>query len=641
MFGVCADGILTPHSWKIRFLVKVDQLLYSVVRAAVNALRERRDDRTPSLQAQCDHDTLMSAPATGERWYKGSDDDIRVAEATIRRIRHVVGETMAYIVEALLKKTPTRVILLPDAAAGDLSYYYVMITICYVARRYPKARWCWQDELEQDKPQDATQTPRASADWGLSALASHLPSRRTSPGLHRSHAGTRVRTAMLEWLHHESVLSLFHQDSPSRPVIPSEWLLGDTLMWVENSRQAAKTELMRKIAYAHSYRPDDEVEDRLAFLADEMWPGQAEARQMADRVTRRIEEREVTRTIELCHFDPGQQRSAEGPWELHALCHHSRFVVAAQKTYMGRRESREVTEERVEHYRQRLYPFFTSEASLTPSWERDSSSARRGFFTSEATAIVGSTLIEICYADMESFRRQERINSPWTGGRRTSITVVGPGSDAGGGASVVGDGPFMGVGGTDTLMARAYLREKADTDDLLLRQLETLVAVTMQKDLGTGIDYLQFRPPHRYHPAEFFNSLDDTPELYEDAALKERELKMPIVVRDMLAERIRDSDKWIRAGDVGEASAGKPSVRGRMSDMIEEWVASKDAERLRELLVGKWPSPVKADNIRLAAEQLRKLAVIDLVTPDPLTLSKPKPVRDARMINMISDSVSC
>lgn len=618
-----------PHSWKMRFLVKVDQLLYSVVRAAVDALLspgERRDDRTPSLQAQYEHDSLMSASTTGERWYKGSDDDIIVAEATIRRIRNAVGETMAYMVETLLKKTLSQAILLPDAAAGDLSHYYVMITLCYVVRNYPKARWCWQDELEQD----TTQTTRASADWGLSVLASRLPSRRTSPGLHRSHAGTRVRTTMLEWLHHESIFSL-QQDFLSGSVIPSEWHYGGTFVLAGNARQAAKSELMRKIAYAHSYRPDDEVEDRLAFLSQEMWPDLDEAEQIANRVTKRIEERDVTRTIDLCRFDPGQERSAEGPWELHALCHHSRFVVAVQKMYMARRGGGEVTEERVEHYRKLLYPFFTSEASVTPSWKRDSSSARRGFFASEATAVVGSTLIEICYADMELFRHQEQADSPWTAGSRPTIRALGAGSHLGQTASVDSDGPFPGAGETDRLVARAYLREKED--NLFLRQLKTLVAVTMQKDLGTGIDYLQFRPPQRYHPSEFFKSLDDTPELYEDAAMQERELKMHIVVRDMLAERVRPSDDR-------EAVAGKPSVWGRSSDGIEELMAMKGAKRLRELLVGKWSSPIEADNIRLAAEQLRRLAVIDLTTPDPLPLSRPKPIRDGRIVGMISDSVS-
>lgn len=578
----------------------------------------------------------MSAPATEERWYQGSDEDIIVAEATIRRIRRVVGETMAYMVKTLLKKSLPRPILLPDAAAGDLTYYYVMITICYVVRNYPKARWCWQDCVGQD----ATPIKDACADWGFGDLKGLLPSRRTSPGLHRSHAVTRVRTAMLEWLHHESILSL-QQDCLSGSVIPSAWHTGSNLKKAENSRYAAKTELVRRIASAQPYRPDDEVADRLAFLAQEMWPELDEAEQIANRITRRIEEREVTRTIDLCHFDPGHERSDEGPWEVHALCHHSRFAVAIQKMCIARHGARKETEEQVEHYRKKFYPFLTSEASLTPCWERNNSSARRGFLRSEATAVLGSTLIDMCQADMEFFREQRHPGPPSTAGRRPSITVVGTGSDVGRSASIGGDGPFPGLGKSDTYAARAYLREKGekvDTNDLLLRQLETLEQIAKKKGLERQIDYLQFRPPQRYHPEEFFNSLDDTPELYEDAALEERELKMPIVVRDMLSERIRDSDRRIRASDVEEAVARKPSAGP--SDGIEELMGKKDAKRLRELLVGKWPSPVKADNIRVAAEQLRKLAVIDLVTPDPLPLSRPKPVRDGGIVKVISDSVS-
>jgi hypothetical protein len=571
----------------------------------------------------------MSAPVTEERWYQGPDEDIIVAEATIRRIRRVVGETMAYMLKTLLKKTQPRAILLPDAAAGDFTYYYVMITICYVVRNYPKARWCWQDELGAD----AAQIKDACADWGLGELKSHLPSRRTSPGLHRSHAVTRVRTAMLEWLHRESIVSL-QQDCLSGSVIPSAWHTDSSSKKAETSRRTAKTELVRRIASAHPYRPDDEVTDRLAFLAQEMWPDLREAEQIANRITRRIEEREMTRTIDLCHFDPGHERSDAGPWEVHALCHHSRFAVAIQKMCDAGHEARKETEEQAEHYRKKFYPFLTSEASLTPCWERNNSSARRGFLRSEATAVLGSTLIDMCRTDMEFFRERRHPGPPSTAGRRPSLTVVGPGSDVGRSASIGGDGPFPGLGKRDTYAARAYLREKGervDTNDLLLRQLETLEQMARQKGLERQIDYLQFRPPQRYHPEEFFNSLDDTPELYEDAAMKERELKMPTVVRDLLAKRVRASDDK-------ESVAREPSVP--LADGIEELMAKKDAKRLRELLVGKWPSLVEAENNRLAAEQLRKLAVIDLVTPDPLPLTRPKPIRDGRIVKVISDSVS-
>ncbi|KAK1833618.1 hypothetical protein QBC39DRAFT_302450 [Podospora conica] len=619
--------------WKTRFLVKVDQLLYGVVKTAVEGadralpFDKRSGDQAPNLQAQCEHETLMSAPVEETRWYKGADEDIIVAEATIRRIRRVLGETMAYMVRTLLRRTSRRPILLPDAAAGDFTYYYVMITICYVVRNYPKARWCWQEELGPDE----TQTKGGGVGWGLGDLKNHLPSRRTSPGLHRSHAVTRVRTAMLEWLHHESILSL-QKGCPSGPVIPSAWHTFSNPKKAEDARRAAKTELVRRIASAQPYRPDDEVADRLAFLAQEMWPELDEADQIANRITRRVEDREVTRTIDLCHFDPGHERSDEGPWEVHALCHHSRFAVAIRKMCTARHGDGKETEEQVEHYRKKFYPFLTSEASLTPCWERNNSTARRGFLRSEATAVLGATLIDMCQADMEFFREQSRPGPPSTVGRRPSITVVGAGSDVGRSASVGGDGPFPGLGKSDTYAAKAYLRErgeKVDTNDLLLRQLETLEQIAKKKGLERQIDYLQFRPPQRYHPEEFFNSLDDTPELYEDAAMDERELKMPIAVREVLAERHPGEDR--------EVVATTPSVIS--SGGIEDLMGKQDAKRLRELLVGKRPRPTEAGNIRVAAEQLKKLAVIDLVTPDPLPLARPKPIRDGRIVKVISDSL--
>ena len=593
---------LTALFWKIRFLVKVDGLLSRTIKG-----------HAPGFQVPCDYDKSMSESRSENSHYMGSNEDIITAEATVRRIRFVIGEVMAYVAMALLKHASVPPILLPENNPGNPSHYYIMITICYVVRCYPMARWAWQYELSEEE-----------GAWGRGILAQRLPDRQANPLLRSNHMATKVKYSLLEWLHHESILSL-RTDSLSGRVIPAEWQVEGRRL--QDARYAVKAELVRRISLARAYRADDEIADRLGFLAGEMWgPGHITARAVAERIIKRVNEREYSRQLNLCQSSRLGESTDDGPWELHALCHHSRLVVAHRNLCTAATiEGRQEVEVEVEHYRNKFYPFLTSEASLNPCWERNGSSARQGFLRSEATAVLASTILDIFIDDFEFDQHSARRQLVSPTDRPPSIVVD---EDL-----LHSHNPSRQANAPSIRRLQESLGE-LNTQTILVRQLEAIEDLANIKPLERDIDYLEFRPPSRYHPVEFFNSLDDTPELYDNVALAKREASMPAVISKRLSEQV-------------PPRARPYSWRAELPfDGLERPL--EHANRLRELLVGRvrgsppatYPnSDLWGIDVRVAAEQLRKLTIVDLITPDPLPLRKPRPIRGAQIVRVVSDSL--
>ncbi|KAK4210373.1 hypothetical protein QBC37DRAFT_322240 [Rhypophila decipiens] len=626
--------------WKVRFLVKVDHLL---------CRRFKDHPLATAFQCQREHNTCMSESRTVEKYYTGQDQDMITAETTIRRIRYVIGEIATYIVRALLRPAPSP-ILLPEVHYGDPSHYYAMITLCYLVKHYPNAKWAWQDEL-------STTGKR----WGLGILGDRLPRRKDNHLLCSNNMLTRVKYSMLEWLHYESISRLQHESRQTAEVrvIPSEWQASESR--VKKAQATAKTELVHRIASAHvdSYRPDDEIADRLAFLAEELLGAEhSTARHVTERIARRVEEREYTREISLCRSNRASGGTDDGPWEVHALCHHSRLVVAHKRLCAAMTsDAREEAEMEVEHYRKKFYPFLTSEASLMPCWERNNSSARRGFLRSEATAVLASTILDIFEKDIEYHQhgntesREPILSEPPP--TAPSIALYG-GSEAGGDAhthhdniSVLADmrGHFRSRrGNTSSMRHLRRTGERANVEAILIRQLETLEKLANARGVERQINYLEFRPPCRYHPVEFFNSLDDAPELYSNEGIHHRESTIPVVIRETLARQTPPAVPP-PSKTSGAVTTSEPL------DSLEELLNKSEEEttnRLRELLVGrvKGSRPVDVadgDLWRLdvleAAKLLRQLAVIDLKTPESLETFTPKPIREAHIVRVVSDSL--
>ncbi|KAH6715015.1 hypothetical protein BKA61DRAFT_672983 [Leptodontidium sp. MPI-SDFR-AT-0119] len=263
-------------------------------------------------------------------------------------------------------------------------------------------------------------------------------------------------------------------------LIPSSWMddVADNTVYrlKRDVVRAAKAKLSSHVRYV----ADDEILDRLAFLA---WPLGLEDRvssdfcpaTLASITAKRIKERDFTREISLgtttAVGDPG---STCGPWEIHALCHHSRLMVA---NYLYKRRdgrSRGEKMEEVDKYRQKLCDFITAESSVVPCWERKNLATRRGWLRSEATSVLGSTLLEICQKDFE-------------------------------------------------LLQEELLREGTLQQELMQKK-PLLLSQLLEDKSPPAIDWKKYCPPNRYHPEDFFNSLEDTPDIYRYNRIQRTEI---------------------------------------------------------------------------------------------------------------------
>ncbi|RYP48275.1 hypothetical protein DL768_005828 [Monosporascus sp. mg162] len=493
--------------WKTRFLVKVDRLLTSTIRSS--------GYKTLGFQAQGEYDKTL--PPSDVEWRSciglADSSPITPMLATAQRIRHTIGSIMAYLVRALLGPRRDEQILMPETyVSGESNYYYVMVTIWYVVKHHPRVKWGWRDELQEP-----------GINWGLGILGhrDRLPSKRWNPlpSDKDAQAITNDKDSLLKWFHYESVASL-HTKARHGSIIPAVWEAKDAKL--QRLRSTAIMAFVKRISSAQPYRAEDEIVDRLAFLAEELWPELEDTKTITKRVTKRIENRESTRTINAGQLAPGEGASG-GPWEVHVLCHHSRLVVAYRKLCRtSDADKRQEIEEEVEHFRRKFCPFLTSEMSLTPCWERNNSATRRGFLRSEATAVLlASTILDIFQKDFDYIRHhtntqthvEQCLGPIHAYSSRKSSKIYFKGS-----------------------ISRVEFNtgEPVNVEVLLALQLETLEQLARTRRLERYIDYIKFRPPQRYHPDEFFESLDDTPELYKKPSIGGA--PVPETIRRVLSE---------------------------------------------------------------------------------------------------------
>ncbi|RYO85106.1 hypothetical protein DL766_006716 [Monosporascus sp. MC13-8B] len=582
--------------WKTRFLVKVDRLLAKIIKTSC-----------PEFQAPHEfNETLPVLEVDNQPQFEWTDEHLTHSLiTTVQRIRHAIGNIVAYLVRALLENHDRDAVLLPEDFPGESKYYYVMITVWYVVKHYPEVKWGWQDDLKENGEQ-----------WSRGVLGDRLPSRRSNPlpSDRSDQASTRVKGCMLKWFHYESVLSLQKKDTHGT-VIPAAWEADITK--VNQLRFAAGKALARRISSGQPYRADDEIVDRLAFLAEELWPELVDVRVVTKRVVKRIETREFTRTIEAGPLAPGgwggEDGYTGGPWEVHALCHHSRLVVAYKKMYdRDNAAPRAEREKEVEHYRTKFWPFLTSEASLTPCWERHNSAARRGFLRSEATAVLASTILDIFQEDLDYEGMQNQ------GLDRKA------GSSSGDNRKKSSRGPAS---------RPRFTSEPMNVQDLLERQLETLERLAGTKGVERHFDYLQFQPPQRYHPEEFFQSLDDTPELYTEPYIRDTPIPEAIWQalprgdsKDITLEHLKDKKEMLRSLEIIDIKVPDPLPASSIPPLNDDRVQALsdsliDQEVRHRLLVAPTPCGLPAELLRLFVYVLHP-EVIDCLESHTRRVSK-------------------
>jgi hypothetical protein len=396
-------------------------------------------------------------------------DMLVVAKCQLKRIREATEKIIRYLVSALLEPD-LETTMAPDThITGESNYFYVMATIWFVIKDFPDWNWDWIHSISTLTVEDYRFFER-----------NYLPAENWTFG-----RADRDKVPILRWYHYGSLLKLCDQ-----AFFPLTWLEGDLRRKVFRLEKAAKLAAAEKLSSGKPYIADDEITDRLSFLSDELEleytkPG---AISTVVRLTmKRVRQRDYTRELNSGWHPFHEVGSTSGPWEIHALCHHSRLVVLTLEEKVSKEQRiTEHAKDEIESCKQIVCCFLNAEGTLVPCWERAHIKARKGWLRSEASAVFATTLLG---AD------RKRIGPP----------THGPKKD----------------------------------------QLDILEKSTGEVGLAPPIPWKSFCAPRRYHPNSFTNSLEDTPELYEAPRIKD--IFIPISLRDFVTPSSQKDLKFTQA----------------------------------------------------------------------------------------------
>ncbi|OIW25527.1 hypothetical protein CONLIGDRAFT_684081 [Coniochaeta ligniaria NRRL 30616] len=160
--------------------------------------------------------------------------------------------------------------------------------------------------------------------------------------------------------------------------------------------RAAKVASAAKLTSKCRYEADDEIFDRLALLGPELDFTETGDTPIKRLSMERIRQRSFTMTVNPRWRERYDNRATTAPWEVYALCHHSRLMVMSLE--MGDSEDGVPVNYKVEKFdelKTRLCHFLNTEGTVVPCWERAYSNARRGWLRSETTAVVASKLVDM------------------------------------------------------------------------------------------------------------------------------------------------------------------------------------------------------------------------------------------------------
>jgi hypothetical protein len=426
-----------------------------------------------------------------------------------------------------------------------------------------------------------------------------------------------------------------------------------------------------KVSAKHPYSGEDEIVDRLAFLATELGLDQSESKSgatVAALATRRIKRRDFTRLINPGLLPDLEEGDTGGPWEIHALSHHSRLMVANLEEYdAGVLTIREQWTEEVEKFRSKFCEFLTSEATLVPCWERINLTARRGWLHSEATSVLASTLLEICQKDIgiapkgkgigegKDPRKEEEIRHDTTARSAHAIFEGRMQTEPENSLSAMADSPTkrrstfrqssQGARRRDTIYRASVLGDQLSVESLLAMQLAALERLTGATGLPPPIEWTQFRPPIRYHPEDFFNSLDDTPNRYKRPDIDN--VRIPVAILNALSppDKTNEAANHLLSSACVREAPYRPSNLTisdiRDSDVVK-WVSVVD---IKALARKAWPmtAPVNQTSqydVEVAGRLRNAPKIDDLSNPDEQEKDRQFDEDDnERLVTALSDSV--
>lgn len=590
--------------------------------------------------------------------------ELKMVRYQLLRVESAIKSIVQYLIDALVKPsskdTETRMIhLLPDNhIRGESNYYYVMTTIWYVITNYPEHALPWkvqQRGADLNAPFDIPWLDDVQH-WkgtGLMDGDNRLPDDN-----YVFDKTIKIKAALLKWFHYGSVLNLIKFGA-----IPCAWApkprrgmdFEDTVRQLERK---AKIALATQVATQPDYSERDEIVDRLAFVAGELqldtdrqiWSRLGAPRwvnrriDISDMASKRIMARDYSRELNPGLSSPDYDGVTSGPWEIHALCHHSRLLVVNQKysevaAHPIEREMNHVKmRAELEKFRGKLRWFLASDATLVPCWDRSSLVARRGWLRSEATSVLATTLIDICLKDLDrTFEAQ--------------IAQLRHRAES----RIRGESPAINRRSTRPMSVNFQESDTSINTKLLNEFLDRKV---VELDRGgssstPAIDWMAFKPPRRYHPDEFFTSLDDTDNLYKRKNIEA--IDLPSGLRDFFNNQAWRSWHGPTSGGAGRVDTGPPgnhegsasrglpvqtglSPSARASNLCGSHNAAADEhsageQHLEPLPDGRqkgsgavYPDYNEFRDIINRGENLAFMSVVDLVSPDTAQVSDAIPL---------------
>ncbi|KAH8898616.1 hypothetical protein GQ53DRAFT_877592 [Thozetella sp. PMI_491] len=399
--------------WKARFLVKAYSFL-SQVRADCAPLSAGglRRAETSNFQGTMhghlahDHPNMNVVSADTYSPYKDLELDhtdinemYETADFQCTRIQAAIVGIVRYIVEALLRpgRSGERTLMPDNFVPGESNYYYVMMTLWYIIRNHRdrrlRKRLIEWDEVVGTFPH----LPPA-------ALPPLFDPERLPLDNFRYHKDVRDKIPLLMWYHYASVLSLCENH-----ILPEWFKTPDLKAKVLKLSKVAKVAAAAKLSANQPYTPGDELTDRLALLATELGLETMSGSHgtVTSLTIRRLKQRRWTSCVNPGQHSVEEDGPTSGPWEIHALCHHSRLATFGLEDLDSELFQKVIDNtDDFDRYKNRVSNFLNNEATLVPSWERDHLKALQSWLRSEASSVVASTLLDLRQKIMRAKRPQ-------------------------------------------------------------------------------------------------------------------------------------------------------------------------------------------------------------------------------------------
>ncbi|KAI0113423.1 hypothetical protein F4814DRAFT_460539 [Daldinia grandis] len=290
--------------------------------------------------------------------------------------------------------------------------------------------------------------------------------------------GTKDKVAFLKWYHYVSVMELLARQKP----LPKAWQSPNLTNKVKRMEKYARRIAAEKLSSSASFCADDEILDRLGFLGNSLKAENSKLQgSVAMTMAKYILSRDPTSSLNPGRLQDGVRGPTTGPWEIYALCHHSQLSANSYQYSKVDASLREQVAANIEKSRRNISQFINGEVCLVPCWER----TNKASFQSEATSVLASTILSIYNKEL-----------------RSATTVDDSSLNAATKLSEVGN-------------PKAIIRNKSSPTERILTRLEA-----SGKQLA--VKWEKYRPPQKYHPLSFFNSLESTPEKFSCAETQEK-----------------------------------------------------------------------------------------------------------------------